>query len=38
MKYLCLVYLSKEKRSACPDAVCFEAAKGLHPVETERAT
>ncbi|MDP3652294.1 MAG: YciI family protein [Rhodoferax sp.] len=46
MKYLCLVYLSKEKWSACPDAVCFEAAKGLqasghllaaeplHPVET----
>jgi hypothetical protein len=46
MKYLCLVYLSKEKWSACPDEVCFEAAKGLqmsghllaaeplHPVET----
>lgn len=46
MKYLCLVYLSKEKWSACPDAVCFEAAQGLqmgghllaaeplHPVET----
>ena len=46
MKYLCLVYLSKEKWNACPDAVCFEAAKGLqtsghllaaeplHPVET----
>ncbi len=29
MKYLCLVYLSKEKWNACPDAVCFEAAKGL---------
>jgi hypothetical protein len=46
MKYLCLVYLSKEKWSACPDGVCFECAKGmqesghllaaepLHPVET----
>ena len=46
MKYLCLVYLSKEKWSACPDSVCFEAAQGLqmsghllaaeplHPVET----
>lgn len=46
MKYLCLVYLAKEKWSACPDAVCFEAAQGmqtsghllaaepLHPVET----
>ena len=46
MKYLCLVYLSKEKWSACPDEICFEAAKGLqasgqllaaeplHPVET----
>lgn len=46
MKYLCLVYLSKEKWNACADAVCFEAAKGLqmgghllaaeplHPVET----
>lgn len=46
MKYLCLVYLSKEKWSACPDGVCFEAAKALqmgghllaaeplHPVET----
>jgi hypothetical protein len=46
MKYLCLVYLSKEKWNACPDEVCFEAAKGLqtsghllaaeplHPVET----
>lgn len=46
MKYLCLVYLSKEKWSACADEVCFEAAKGLqmgghllaaeplHPVET----
>lgn len=46
MKYLCLVYLSKEKWSACPDEVCFEAAKALqmgghllaaeplHPVET----
>ncbi len=46
MKYLCLVYLSKEKWSACPDGVCFDYAKGLqegghllaaeplHPVET----
>lgn len=46
MKYLCLVYLSKEKWGACPDGVCFEAAKALqagghllaaeplHPVET----
>jgi hypothetical protein len=46
MKYLCLVYLSKEKWNACADEVCFEAAKGLqmgghllaaeplHPVET----
>ena len=46
MKYLCLVYLSKEKWSACPDSVCFEAASSLqmsghllaaeplHPVET----
>ena len=46
MKYLCLVYLSKENWSACPDSVCFEAASGLqmsghllaaeplHPVET----
>jgi hypothetical protein len=29
MKYLCLVYLSKEKWRACTGAVCFEAAKGL---------
>jgi hypothetical protein len=46
MKYLCLVYLSKEKWNACADEVFFEAAKGLqmgghllaaeplHPVET----
>lgn len=46
MKYLCLIYLSKEKWNACTDDVCFEAAKGLqmsghllaaeplHPVET----
>ncbi len=46
MKYLALVYLSPEQWSACPDEVCFEAAKGLqmsgqllaaeplHPVET----
>ncbi len=46
MKYLCLVYLSKEKWNACADEACFEAAKGLqlgghllaaeplHPVET----
>jgi hypothetical protein len=29
MKYLCLVYLSKEKWSACPDQVCFECGKSL---------
>jgi hypothetical protein len=46
MKYLCLVYLSKENWSACPDQTCFDysqklqqsgrllAAEPLHPVET----
>ncbi|MFN0161249.1 MAG: YciI family protein [Burkholderiales bacterium] len=46
MKYLCLVYLSKESWSACPDGKCFEFADGLqksgrllaaeplHPVDT----
>jgi hypothetical protein len=46
MKYLCLVYLSKENGHACPDRVCFEygqqlcergrllAAEPLYPVET----
>lgn len=46
MKYLCLVYLSKENWSACPDRTCFAygeqlrdsgrllAAEPLHPVET----
>ena len=46
MKYLALVYLSKENWSACPDPVCFAcgqsmiesgnllAAEPLHPVET----
>src|SRR5690554_1779783 len=46
MKYLCLVYLSKEKWSAVPDSKCFAsgqkfrdagmllAAEPLHPVET----
>ena len=30
MKYLCLVYLSKENWNACPDAKCFSFAEGLH--------
>ena len=30
MKYLCLVYLSKENWNACPDAKCFTFAEGLH--------
>jgi hypothetical protein len=30
MKYLCLVYLSEEKWSACPDGKCFDFASGLH--------
>lgn len=30
MKYLCLVYLSKEHWHACDDRVCFEFARGLH--------
>jgi hypothetical protein len=46
MKYLCLVYLDKEKWSAVPDAECAECGQGLqsrglllaaeplHPVET----
>lgn len=46
MKYLCLVYLSKENWSACPDPMCAAygqelvdrgkllAAEPLHPVET----
>jgi hypothetical protein len=46
MKYLCLVYLSKENWNACPDSECFAygeavhasgrmlAAEPLHPVET----
>ena len=46
MKYLCLVYLSKENWSACPDDHCFDFAEGLaksgrllaaeplHPIET----
>ena len=46
MKYLALVYLSKENWSACPDPVCFAcgqsliesgnllAAEPLHPIET----
>ena len=46
MKYLCLVYLSQENWSACPDATCFAfaeqlaasgrmlAAEPLHPVGT----
>jgi len=46
MKYLCLVYLSKDNWHACADDVCFEyarqlhesgrllAAEPLHPVET----
>ena len=46
MKYLCLVYLSEENWSACPDGKCFDFADGLaksgrllaaeplHPVET----
>lgn len=46
MKYLCLVYLSKEHWHACPDHVCFAygnhlretgrllAAEPLHPIET----
>lgn len=46
MKYLCLVYLSKENWHSCPDHVCFDyarqlqqsgrllAAEPLHPVET----
>jgi len=46
MKYLCLVYLSKEKWSAVPDRECMNCGEGfrdrgvllaaepLHPVET----
>ena len=46
MKYLCLVYLSKDTWSACPDGDCAAygrslqerdqllAAEPLHPVET----
>lgn len=46
MKYLCLVYLSKENWHSCSDSACFEyvrqlqesgrlvAAEPLHPVET----
>lgn len=46
MKYLCLVYLSEENWSACPDKTCFAfaeqlaasgrmlAAAPLHPVQT----
>ena len=46
MKYLCLVYLSQDNWSACPDATCFAfaeqlaatgrmlAAEPLHPVAT----
>ena len=46
MKYLCLVYLSKEHWHSCPDRTCFAygsqlrdsgrllAAEPLHPVET----
>ncbi len=30
MKYLCLVYLSKENWNACPDNKCFDFAEGLH--------
>lgn len=30
MKYLCLVYLSKENWNACPDDKCFDFAAGLH--------
>ena len=30
MKYLCLVYLSKENWNACPDSKCFDFAEGLH--------
>jgi hypothetical protein len=30
MKYLCLVYLSKENWNACPDDHCFTFAEGLH--------
>jgi hypothetical protein len=30
MKYLCLVYLSRESWNACPDDKCFDFAKGLH--------
>ena len=30
MKYLCLVYLSKENWNACPDDHCFDFAEGLH--------
>ncbi len=30
MKYLCLVYLSKEDWNACPDSKCFDFAAGLH--------
>lgn len=30
MKYLCLVYLSNENWSACPDDTCFAFAEGLH--------
>ena len=46
MKYLCLVYLSEENWSACPDTTCFAfaeqlaqsghmlAAEPLHPIQT----
>ena len=46
MKYLCLVYLSKDHWNACPDRVCADygqhlrdqgvllAAEPLHPTET----
>ena len=30
MKYLCLVYLSKDNWNACPDDHCFTFAEGLH--------
>jgi hypothetical protein len=29
MKYLCLVYLSQEQWSSCPDSVCFDYAQQL---------
>jgi hypothetical protein len=46
MKYLCLVYLSREHWNSCPDAQCFEyaqqvidsgkmlAAEPLHSIDT----